>query len=89
MWTAPTILILYVLARLVAGLVRRISATNRRHRSAGPHARGFKQRPDIRAAMPASLTGKFGLQIRQAHIIAPAVRVDFDMVATSIIGAIN
>jgi hypothetical protein len=43
-----------------------------------PHACPLKQRPDIGAAVAASLTGKSRLKLGQPHVIAPLRRVDHD-----------
>jgi hypothetical protein len=54
-----------------------------------PHAGLRKLRPHIRAAFAASRTGEIGLDVGQPHIIAPAVSVRFDMVAASMVAAID
>jgi hypothetical protein len=53
--------------------------------AARPHAGRLKQRPDIRAAFPASLANEQRLKVGQPDVIRPAVRIDFDMVSAAIV----
>jgi hypothetical protein len=45
--------------------------------------------PHIRAEPAASLTGKLGFQIRQAHVIRPSIAADRSPVTAMIIGAVD
>ena len=57
--------------------------------SAGPHACLRKHRPDIRAALAAARASEVWLDVGEANIIRPAVSVGFDMMAASVIAAID
>jgi len=49
----------------------------------------LKQRPDIGAAVAASLADKQRLEIREPNVIGPTVSVDHDRMRTVIIAAVD
>jgi hypothetical protein len=48
-----------------------------------------KQRSNVGATLPASLTDEFWLQVRQPNFIRPATRVDFHMMGAAIVSAVD